>query len=465
MFMYHTNLVGPSPTSPIFPHLPFSKCKTNKPTNKFTSSPSTEEVWRKKEEEQKSKPPTPVQKATDFTEEVGNNLNKKTVRAKQKKIKKSAEEVLRKNVFTLTPESQKKFDQNLRNQLTKISGFQTTFSQDNVDYSKEKNPENLEVSKKYTDLFTRGKSDYTKVTSYCSSLKSIFNERIGLLTAAIETNSLEQNFLKEMTVGAATLGFERYGIPYRLSELVSELQTRNKKIEATPKKDSETSIMRKNSEKTSVTNKLASLCDLIVILKEKVTIFNSVAVKCKNEDMKNYYFFYKQELEKLEKKYNSLLNEYEKKISGLKQLLSIEKDKLKPEGLLDHVFQEELDELTTCRTSFITRYAEVSKALSNSPFSKEKLSIGDVEPKLFSQLFEETQNFLSSIVSLKERVKLENQWEFSSPLTKRRLMYQGSLLESEKLTREKEGVEKSVRDRVKLLQTATETYESYIIVI
>lgn len=394
---------------------------------------------------------------------------------------------LNEKVSNLSEEAHQEFNTALRETLKMIGGFQSLFSKDNSDYRSEgKNLEKPLVKEKYSALKTRTQDEYRIIDQNYSNFKEIVFKNIGFLNDAIKLHSFEKEALQESTSGNQSylssfsiinlkVGY-KYGFDFRYWEITNPkgaLETRKANIglKTDAEKKPEVVFLEEKETLNATSKKIITLSLEIDTLKERVLVINESLEKdskemIKSDIPKRYYLYQKQQLDALKGQLDELKSAQETRIKELELVIERENVNLEAIPYLNAV--REKTEIMKRWEMINLRHDEVLKLLNNrkSVFklsdetlnSKEEVKLDDLSTE-----YQKAFDLLNRITSLKEDLILGNTWEKWASPGQRETEYFKAVKKTEELKEEKaKFVSEALPNRVKVLETAVETYRGYI---
>lgn len=435
---------------------------------------STQQSQKLKRSQDVKEPERKNNKMSNLTSEVQEGMEKKFER-------KSKDEQLQKTLLDLSAEIQEVFNEQLRNMLLSVAGIQSLFSSDNKSYQSE-GPTiyDPQVSARYYKL---RETEQKKYRDFCNEYENFitpFRKRIEIIQEVIRKHIFEIAYLKEAIIGNdsylksyswTSLGY-KYGASFRLSETNESLELRRAKLKL--KKEDKPSEEIKTSRNTpsEIQSSSIHLSESFAALKEEVTVCNHALEKEAYEEVvktdlpKIYYLYHKQLLDALKLEMDDLKPKKENQIKELDKQINIEQ--CNPGFPVYLNLQHERNEIAKRWDMITIRHQQIGELLNNRKklfkFSEEvSESKTPIKPDELSPEMNQALELLKRIMHHKENTVLENSWEnWMYEELRRDIYFQACNQTKELETHKEEFANKTLPARLKVLNSAIETYRRYI---
>ena len=372
---------------------------------------------------------------------------------------------LKQDVANLTEEIQCRFQKLSDATSNRIEAFLGQIKVDNEAYRKE-NLSDDQVRGKYRSVRETDQASHQEITSSYEKTKTLFQNRIKALQEVIAKHSLEKALLKERTEGKSSIWqslswSQRYGAEYRLWETAEALKKRS----GAPLGGSllESAMVE---ESMPVRTEMANLLLQFEVLKEEITIYNEALSEVSKTALPLLHFQrHTQAYKNLIEQWNKLKEDQQNRLKALKEkIVNIESSK-EEKHLLPSLQKEKL-ELAYHYKAIIKHAKEIAALLlmRQDQFSLKMDSTPEemIEYPVLSNEDTKSQEILKWSVELKEKSASHN-WEKYSSVSTKYYSFSEATRQKNELDNEYNTFKiEAYPERVKHLETALASYQSYI---
>ena len=355
-------------------------------------------------------------------------------------------DVLQAAVTERDQKTQEKFERVWFETLGELVSFRAKLALYNDSFSMKNKETVSEWSPAYAEIQKKDEQEYQNLIKISQTLDSITADRIKALNTTENRLHFFRLLAKHQLHGNSswvssklfTMSY-RYGAQYRMTEIEGLLTQRSLALQSKDKAtDSSTPTSQTSSEESdlrttsdSILEELASLSQKIVILKEDILTYNEtlkelplpvIAASSYQDQLKT--------AETLKTTFAKLEESITKELKDLKALIEIQTPLTDSFTLSDLLARQA--ELHSKKKLIETRIGEIFNLLEERR-KQYVLEKPDASDSASSKWTSNPLKLLADLVSLKETLKAEADWEKHLSPTKRKALYEDAMVKSKTL--------------------------------
>ncbi len=382
---------------------------------------------------------------------------------------KELRKTLTQDVANLTEEIQQEFQKLSDAAFERVETFLAHINLGNQTYQTEgaKLKDDQEVRKSYRLTRETDQASLQKITSSYEKTQTLFQSRIKILQEVIAKHNLEKALLRERIEGKTSVWESlswsyRYGATYHLGETKEALKMRRVAPTAERKDSMLESIMV--GEPVPIRSDITNLSLHFEVLCEEVIVYNEALKAVPKSSALPLLHFQRhtQQYKILLEEWNKLKEDHQKRLEQLTEEIA-KNESVKENSDLLNSLQKEKFELSS-HQKIINKYTQEIAVLLKHRQDQFSLIISEemIERSPLSTEDTESQRLLQWSVELKEKSAIHCWEKYSSVASKYETFIQASKEKAELDRDFKAFKTEAYPQRVKLLETALASYQSYI---